>query len=182
MLSTDIPSVMGDLGQEKPQLGKRASGSRRCVQQRGRTVLCPIVSRMCTWGTSGTSLCRMRLTKSPRAWWVLGESGCKNRNSFGLQFFLLAVECSDLSLMREKKPEREGGGGRRCFGGNVNQQRWCLSCCTVRLSTSVGCWQPQSHPAWDGDSSHSFVPGSPPLSGLGACWGCSKPTSSSNNT
>lgn len=53
---TDIASVMGDLEQEKPQQAKRASGSRKCLQQRGRTVLYPITGRTCTWGISGTSL------------------------------------------------------------------------------------------------------------------------------
>lgn len=43
-LGTDVMSVLGDLEQEKPQQAKRASGSSRRLQQRGRLVLCPAVS------------------------------------------------------------------------------------------------------------------------------------------
>lgn len=54
------------------------------------------------------------------------------------------MECSDLSLMREKKPEREGEGRRRCCRGKANQQRWCLSCCTVpeHLSSPLAAPEP----------------------------------------
>lgn len=121
----------------------------------------------------------MRLKKPQGPGGYLEKVAEKTENPLVCNFFLLAMECSDLSLMREKKPEREGGGGRRCCGGNVSQQRWCLSCCTVaeHLSSLLAAPEP---PSWDGHSSHSFVPGSPPLSALGACWGCSKSTGSSN--
>lgn len=120
-------------------------------------MLSPITSRTCTGKRQALPFCRMRLTKTPGAWWVLEESVCKNRNSFGLQFFLLAILCSDLSLMRGK-PEREGGRGRKKMlerdmstsrGGACPAAQW--------LSTSVAHWQPQSHPAWDGDSSCGFT-------------------------
>lgn len=67
-------SVMGDLSRRIPNR-QESLWEQEGSAAEGRTVLCPVVSRTCTWGTSGTSLLQDEAQKTPRAWWVPGESG-----------------------------------------------------------------------------------------------------------